>query len=233
MSIISGWRINVFLLLLLLFLSPEQVNLANDNWLGQTYDKAYDRFVQGDYDKAANLLQETVDRAQATELDDASILESLRLLAETRCKQGKYKESEELFVRCLKALEQTQGTSCPAICFIVDYVGTICMEQGRFAESEMYFKRALSLAERTQGAQHWTLVGLLTRLAESLIYQGRYSEAGSYLERANSIVHSVQLADKTIMAHIFRPDAIHYNKTVLPKAVLRIEAMVAERQGHQ
>jgi len=73
----------------------------------------------------------------------------LNRLAELYKKQGKWKESEQLYKRALSIRERAVGTEHPLVAYLLNDLGVLYFDQGKQTEAEHIQQRLSHIIERT------------------------------------------------------------------------------------
>jgi len=89
--------------------------------------------------------------------------------------QGRYKESEPLYVQSLLIREQQLGQNHLDVAISLTGLATLYQWQGRYTEAEPLFTRSLSIQEQQLGLDHSDVALSLNNLALLYDLQGRYN----------------------------------------------------------
>jgi serine/threonine protein kinase/Flp pilus assembly protein TadD len=139
--------------------------------------------LQCRYDKAEQLLTETIRSFEDRE-DLADVVYSLkRSLAVTHTEQGRYKEAERLFEEILKALRLLKGDKHSETLSCMLYFAQLHTDQKHYNEAEDLLQEALSIA-RERPEEHRLLLSFKHALAVLRTRQGQYGEAEKLFDEA-------------------------------------------------
>ncbi|MBD2461950.1 tetratricopeptide repeat protein [Oscillatoria sp. FACHB-1407] len=101
--------------------------------------------------------------------------------------QGRYSETEPLYVRSLAIYEQQLGREHPHVASSLNNLAALYRSQGRYSEAEPLYVRSLSIREQQLDREHPDVATSLNNLANLYKSQGRYSEAEPLFVRSLSI----------------------------------------------
>ena len=91
---------------------------------------------------------------------------SLKNLAELYRVQGKYADSEPLYLRALKIDEKALGREHPGVATDMNNLALLYNAQGKHAEAKPLFKCALKIFQKAYGKYHPLVCAVCDHLAE-------------------------------------------------------------------
>ncbi|PSN67524.1 kinesin light chain [Corynespora cassiicola Philippines] len=104
--------------------------------------------------------------------------------AEALMSDGRYGESEVLFVQVAKLRERALGLEHPETLTSISNLGLVLLRQGKYKEAEAMHRQALQRHEKVLGAEHLNTLISVNNLGLVLSRQGKFGEAEVMHRRA-------------------------------------------------
>jgi Flp pilus assembly protein TadD len=120
--------------------------------------------------------------------EDPQLAFSLNQLALLYLTQGKYNETEPLFLRSLSILENQLGKNNPDVATSLNNLAGLYLDQGKYKEATHLYLKSLSILENQLGENDPDVAQSLNNLAFLYNAQGKYNEAESLMARSLSIL---------------------------------------------
>lgn len=134
------------------------------------------------------LIVSTVVVLAATSSDNLETADNLKKQADTAYSAGRFTDSEQLYTKALKILQETLGSDDIKTTIVLRLVGDTYQAQGRYIEAEATYKRAEKIFEKNSTEQSaYTLLNLT----------GLYMQQCRLTEAAESIARTVDIVEGT------------------------------------
>jgi tetratricopeptide (TPR) repeat protein len=164
---------------------PDPSSLMMRNILG----KAQEIRNKQEAEQKISLYRELLEEYEKAEpLDELFIAELYTKLGDVLDWLGRYEESELLYKRTLKILEQRLGEEHVSTAAALNNLGLAIEKQDRFLEAELLYRRALLVREQLLGLEHPNTATVLNNLANVYEKQGRIDEAETLYRRALEVL---------------------------------------------
>lgn len=156
----------------------------------QTYlELAHSAARYGDKDFARQMFDAANTEAQKLHVHAAGVTQQVQELAQLFEDQGRYKEAESLYKKCLVENQQVLGKDDPELVPILDALADLYVRQNKELHAEPLVKRALFILEVTHG-DGLHLADRLYKLASIWRRQGRIDAAQELFFRAGKFLKS-------------------------------------------
>jgi tetratricopeptide (TPR) repeat protein len=162
---------------LLIYIAQREVAGQEDVSLATFYTllaRAYKRDNQ--IDQAISTWQKAISLQEKLNLS-LELATSLNELGGLSHYQGKYSETEPLFLRSLEIREHKLGAEHPDVATSLNNLAELYNSQGKYSEAEPLYLRALEIDKRIYGEDHPDVATDLNNIAGLYQSQGKYSEA--------------------------------------------------------
>lgn len=168
---------------------------------------------RGMYEQARGLLEKALSLQPKPSEDQTGLAATLNALADLARAQGRYPESEPLYLKALEVRERALGETHPDVAATLDNLGDLQSLRGRYSEAKAFFRRALQIRMATLGVDHPDVGGTLANLAVMSMESGecetslrQFRRALAIAERALGPDHPQVAATLTRMAFVMRAD---------------------------
>ena len=156
---------------------------------------AYGLFLQGDFDRAERLLNETLtlrrELRDRGEIGEAALVPALRHLASIQLDRGRFAEAERLYREVLTILDAHGIYLDPERASTLNDLAVLLEAEGKTEGVEALYEEALAIARRLLGNEHTEIAGFLGNKGSWLAKHGRYPEAAACLEEALAIKRKI------------------------------------------
>lgn len=147
-------------------------------------DEAHQAHAAHEYDRAAGLYKEAIDKLQAILGDDASVAKAMDELGTLYMEQGKNAEAEQLFKSSTEVAERKYYAGHASVAPALDHLAELYVKQGKFAEAEPIAVRALEVNDKTLSGEHRITLKSLHTLALVQMKLGKSADAEKTLTKA-------------------------------------------------
>lgn len=148
--------------------------------------------------KEESLLRKTLATAEAQKPQSLEVARAANQLALCCFHQGKYEESETLFLKSLTLREKLAGPNDPEVAESLIGLGLLYASRHQFEKAIVAHKRALSIDEKELGPNHPLLATDLRNLANDYKGFGNLPESEKLLRRAVAIDGDVPKSKQAI-----------------------------------
>ena len=156
--------------------------------LAWQYELAYLYRHAGQFDRACELLDNAVNKAESTYgREDTRTATALSNLAHLLQASNRLAEAEPLMRRALAIDERNFGIDHPNIAIRLNNLAQLLHDTNRLAEAEPLMRQALAIDEQIVGKDHPNVAIRLNNLASLLYATNRLSEAEPLMRRALAI----------------------------------------------
>jgi tetratricopeptide (TPR) repeat protein len=164
-------------------LDPEDLDKAIRSWGEKTtdpYEAGLAALYERNYPAASAQLKESLQNREAKlAVDQKAVADAAFFLGQSLYEEGKYRESERAYQRCLELRRDDAG--------VLNNLGRSLMQAGDYAGAEPLYRRALAIDEKGLGPDHPDVAGDLNNLAGLLQAKGDYAGAEPLYRRALAI----------------------------------------------
>jgi non-specific serine/threonine protein kinase/serine/threonine-protein kinase len=138
----------------------------------------------GLYPQARPHLQRAMElRTKSLGERDPRTIDVLGDLAGLTFLEGKYKESEALYLKTIEHLRRSRGDEHPSVLSAISQLAHLYQSQGRYADAEALIQKVLQVDRRVLGPDHPDTLTTAGELAMSYHLQGKYPEAEALLSK--------------------------------------------------
>jgi tetratricopeptide (TPR) repeat protein len=148
--------------------------------------------------KEESLLRKTLATAEAQKPQSLEVARAANQLALCCFHQGKYEESETLFLKSLALREKLAGPNDPEVAESLIGLGLLYASRHQFEKAIVAHKRALSIDEKELGPNHPLLATDLRNLVNDYKGYGNLPESEKLLRRAVAIDGDVPKSKQAI-----------------------------------
>jgi tetratricopeptide (TPR) repeat protein len=134
----------------------------------------------GEYDRAASLLRDDLDRRRRLDgPDSTAAAESLTRLADVLYDQGRVDPAAPLYEEALAIQRQRRGERSPEVAELLWDIAGVKRNRGDLAAAEGLQKKALAIDVETRGEDSWEAAAVRESLAITYADGDRYAEAAA------------------------------------------------------
>ena len=150
--------------------------------------------------KEESLLRKALATAEAQKPQSLEVARAANQLANSCFHQGKYEESESLFLKSLALREKLAGSNDPEVAESLIGLGLLYASRHQFEKAIVAHKRALAIDEMQLGLNHPILATDLRNLANDYRGFGNSAESETLIRRAVAIDGNVPKS-KQVISH--------------------------------
>ena len=132
---------------------------------------------QGNYANAERIFLVAVHNAEAFGLEDRRLAVSISQLAQVYVGQGKYVESEPLYLQALKIYQTVHGEFHADVAVTLNNLRVLHRMNGQSAQAEPLLTRALAIKEKLLGLDHSDVALSVVNLAQLRVVQEQPEKA--------------------------------------------------------
>lgn len=151
------------------------------------FDKAQATFNSGKYADAAKLAEDAVDTAHGFGTTDPDYVKSVMLLGEIYYSQGRYDESQNMFVQIIDAVLQNSGEQSTQYADLLADIGRTATALHNYERAEQYLQKSLDIRQQVLGPTNLAVADSLSGLGYLDLQQRDYVSAQRLLTRALNI----------------------------------------------
>jgi|GEM_PF-4520646 len=208
-----------------------QPSLANPTWQSILKD-AQTQYGLGDFTNAERNFKAAISRAQQAGISDNSQVDMIHGLADTLMAEGKLKEAEQQYLRCLNMTEKTRGAENPSIADLSERIAGIAFLNARYADAEQQYIKAIGIRRQAKPIDNVAIAGDLNNLAACSVYLNKYPDAEKYIQEGlTAMDKEKKIGDQGVKVHILRTQAMlleKQGKTKEAEAALKGSLSIAE-----
>ena len=177
--------------------SVSQVQATNSTW-EEALRAAIDLDRQGRYAEAAAIMRTVLKGAEQSGRGDARLPAALSVMGAICQGLGSFTESERLYLRALRILDQKPDADPTLHLGVVNNLATLFYDTGRYARLENLLQRYRPIREKLDPDSPPS-VFFLINLAGAYDVRHRYAEAEAAYKEALAIVRKRQNADRALV----------------------------------
>lgn len=145
----------------------------------------------GLYEKAEELLNESLDTREGHGADALEVADSLANIGVLHWKRVENEEAETYLRRSLEIRQARLGPGDPKVAELLDRLGMVATQRADFEEADQLLTQALEIRENVYGERSEPVANTLNHLAITLLDQGRVEESEEVSRRVLEIRESL------------------------------------------
>ncbi len=147
---------------------------------------------RGEWDRAAELIEEALERERAWQPDSSFVVSLMENLSVVRERQGRIEEAAQLHVTVAEKQLQNEGPAQPEVLLEFNRAGNLFLKLALWDRAKSCYQRSLAFIREAHLETNQPLVGVLLNLAFVELQQRRHAEALPYLREALPICEADQ-----------------------------------------